>query len=617
MDCSTRSAAGGSPALWVVTGRAGRNGEPQSVNSVQASLWGLAATIEVEQRDLRCTRIDLDPGSDRADVEADLLVRELRGAGRENRVAYRGGERHVQRLVRSQIVAPLEDRKEMSKAPFELDIAERGLLDRLELRAMERRAPLADEVEIEVSAAGLNFRDVLNALGVYEGNPGPPGAECTGRVSAIGAAVRSLHVGQEVIALSTGTFKSHVCVPAAYVVPKPAALTTAEAAALLVPFTTAPRPHKLAGLRAGERGLLCGSRRYGLAAVRLAQMAGAEVFATAGSPRKHEFLRSAGVKHIMSSRTTDFAGQVTAITGGQGVDVVLNSLNGEFIPKSLSVLAPGGRFLEIGKAGIWSAAQVADVRPDVSYFPIYLGELPAERIGALALSVVTDVSAGRLKPLPVESFPIDRAADAFRHMAQAKHIGKISLTFGSVASGGAPFRSDASYLITGGLGAPGLEVAHRMVNRGARSRVLGSRRPPYAAAAGDQSAPAVRCSIKSNRPTSRSEDVEALFEHIDRTLPPLKGIVRGGRDATECWRTRHGEPLPACWRRDRRRRESRRPIRLPALFLRVLVSTSVIQRRKPERLRGPNAFLDGSRRRTQVFGLKRELRQWSVGWPKG
>ena len=164
----------------------------------------------------------------------------------ENRLAYRGGQRHVQRLVRSLTAAPPEDRKEIARAPFELDIAERGLLDRLELRPMERRAPLADEVEIEVSAAGLNFRDVLNALGVYEGTSGNRfGAECAGRVSAAGSAVRSLQVGQEVIALSTGTFKSHACAPAAYVVPKLAALTTAEAAALLVPVHDgAPRARR-------------------------------------------------------------------------------------------------------------------------------------------------------------------------------------------------------------------------------------------------------------------------------------------------------------------------------------------------------------------------------------
>ena len=618
-------ALAGSPArLWVITRGAQACGETRSVNSVQAALWGLSATVEVEQRDLRCTRIDLDPGSDRADVDADLLVRELRAADRENRLVYRGGERHVQRLVRSLTAAPPEDRKEISRAPFELDIAERGLLDRLELRPMERRAPLADEVEIEVSAAGLNFRDVLNALGVYEGNPGPLGAECAGRVSAAGSAVRSLQVGQEVIALSTGTFKSHVCVPAAYVVPKPAALTTAEAAALLVPFTTARHAlYELAGLRAGERVLIhAAAGGVGLAAVQLAQMAGAEVFATAGSPRKHEFLRSAGVKHIMSSRTTDFAAQVMAITGGLGVDVVLNSLNGEFIPKSLSVLGTGGRFLEIGKAGIWSAAEVADVRPDVSYFPIYLGELPAERIGALALSVVTDVSAGRLKPLPVESFPIDRAADAFRHMAQAKHIGKISLTFGSAAASGAPFRSDASYLITGGLGALGLEVAHRMVNRGARSLVLVSRRPPSTDAAETiESLQRSGASVHVKHvDVSKRDEVEALFEEIDRTLPPLKGIVHAagvaddGVLADQTWERFAGVLAPKIAGAVNLDQQSRsRDLDFFVMFSSV---TSVIPAAGQGSYAAANAFLDAlahERRALGLPGLSVNWGQWSAG----
>src|SRR5262249_7371908 len=150
----------------------------------------------------------------------------------------------------------------------------------------------------------------------------------------------------------------------------------------------------------------------GLAAVQLAQRAGAEIFATAGSPAKRAYLASLGVEHVMDSRTLDFADEVLERTDGRGVDVVLDSLSGGFMPRSRRTLAPGGRYLEIGRTGIWTPAQAASVRPDVSYTVVFLGEvalttpgLIREMLGELAASL----ASGALRPLPRTVFAIDDA----------------------------------------------------------------------------------------------------------------------------------------------------------------------------------------------------------------
>ena len=182
-------------------------------------------------------------------------------------------------------------------------------------------------------------------------------------------------------------------------------------------------------MKSGERVLIhAAAGGVGLAAVQLAQCAGAEVFATAGSDEKRAYLRSLGVRHLMDSRSLSFADDVMKLTGGEGVDLVLNSLTGDFIPKSLGVLRRRGRFLEIGKAGIWSREQMTLAREDVAYFPIYLGEVPAELLREMLQRLLQELAAGRLRPLRRREFPLAAAADAFRHMAQAKHIGKVVIT---------------------------------------------------------------------------------------------------------------------------------------------------------------------------------------------
>ena len=326
---------------------------------VSSPLWGLARVIALEMPALRCLRIDLDPG---APADPAALLAELDTVGPEDQVALRGSGRLVPRLVRRRAEA---GRLPIPDGPYELHIGRRGILENLELLPAARIAPGPDEVEIRVSATGLNFRDVMNALGLYSGDAGRFGAECAGTVAALGEGVRGLRVGDRVMGVGPGCFGAYVTTRADLVAPIPESMSLEAAAGVPVAFLTAYYAlHRLGGLRAGDRVLIhAAAGGVGLAAVQLALRAGAEVFGTAGSPEKRTLLRERGVPHVFSSRTLDFVEGVREATGGNGVDVVLNSLARDFIPRSLETLRPGGRFLEIGKVGIWDAARVAASGP--------------------------------------------------------------------------------------------------------------------------------------------------------------------------------------------------------------------------------------------------------------
>jgi NAD(P)-dependent dehydrogenase (short-subunit alcohol dehydrogenase family)/acyl carrier protein len=223
-----------------------------------------------------------------------------------------------------------------------------------------------------------------------------------------------------------------------------------------------------------------------------------------------------------------------ALTEGRGVDVALNSLAGQFIPRTLAALAPGGRFVEIGKTDIWDRTRVRAIRPDVQYHTLYLGEIiesrPDRTLQMLA-GVVAACVRGDLKPLPVRSFPLEDAASAFRHMAQAKHIGKVVLAPARRPGvGGAadlPVASDATYLITGGLGSLGLNVARWLASQGARHLVLLGRREP-----GEAAARAVRelqqAGVRVVVEQADVADASALDEvlvRLDGSMPALRGVV--------------------------------------------------------------------------------------------
>lgn len=320
--------------------------------------------------------------------------------------------------------------------PFRLKQATSGNLDSFALEPIERERPGAGQVEIEVYAAGLNFKDVLIALDMHPGTQVPPiGLECAGKVVRVGEGVDHLEVGDDVIAATLDAFGAFCTCSASGVVRKPEHLTFEEAAGIPIVFLTASYTVRVLGnLREGERILIqTASGGVGMAAVQYAQRIGAEIFATAGSPEKRTFLRSLGIKHVFDSRTLEFADGIMDRTDGEGVDVVLNTLPGEYITKGLSILAPGGRFVEISLRDILNDNDVGllPFQNNLSFSAFDLTKLATlfpEKTQNLMQEIVDDFSTGRLHPLPTRVFSMDAASDAFKYMANARHIGKVVLS---------------------------------------------------------------------------------------------------------------------------------------------------------------------------------------------
>ncbi|MEU9117145.1 SDR family NAD(P)-dependent oxidoreductase [Streptomyces sp. NPDC048483] len=446
--------------------------EGESVRDVAAAaVWGLVRAAQAEHPG-RIALLDLDDG-DLTGVLADLpgLL-----ATDDAQFVVRDGAVRVARL------APLSSGAGLlppAEVPWRLDSAARGSLDKLVLAPCpEIREPLTEgQVRLRVQAAGVNFRDVLDALGMYPGEAGPLGAEAAGVVTETGPGVRGLRPGDQVTGLVSGGFGPEAVADERLLTRIPEGWSAERAASVPLVFLTAYYALKdLAALQPGQSILVhAGAGGVGMAAIQLARHLGAEVFATAGEG-KWDALRELGVAddHIASSRTTDFEERFRAVTGGRGVDVVLNALTGETVDASLRLTAPGGRFLEMGRTDIRDPRSAGGVH----YRAFDLAEAGPERtrdmLGALRELFAQDV----LRPLPVTTWDVRRAPEAFRFMSRAQHVGKIVLTLPRA------WDPDGTVLVTGGTGGLGGELArHLVTERGMRHLLLVSRSGPEAAGA--------------------------------------------------------------------------------------------------------------------------------------
>lgn len=536
------------PRLWLVTrGAQPVEATPTPMAVEQAPVWGLGRVMALEHPEFTCVRVDLDPVDDREN--AARLFEEIWRPDDEDQIGYRRGVRYVPRLRRMEPPRRATEARTSTDGAeaCEVRLAAYGQFDHLRLTPLTRRAPGPGEVEVEVHAAGLNFRDVLNALGLlqehYARHLGVSAAtemtfgfECAGRVVAVGAEVRDVSVGDEVMAIAAhGALANFVTLPRAFVVRKPGTLSFEQAATLPLAFLTACYGlERLATLERGHRVLIhAAAGGVGQACVQWARHVGAEIFATA-SPGKWSALQAAGVEHVFSSRTLDFADAIEALTEGKGVDVVVNSLSGEFVDASMRVLREGGRFIELGKRDVWSSEDAAQRRPDVTFLPFDLVDVSRANPAAIAemLRALGDhVDRGDLTPLPTTLFPVSKVAEAFRFMAEARHVGKIVITMRpstqTAADSDTSVRSDATYLVTGGLGALGLLIAERLVAEGARHLVLVGRRPPSATAreaiARIEEAGAQVLALEAD--VSDPVQVDRIVATADEAFPPLRGVV--------------------------------------------------------------------------------------------
>jgi myxalamid-type polyketide synthase MxaB len=542
--------AGPAAPVFVVTRGAMSTNEGQDLLNVeQSAIAGLLRSVRSELPALVCRQVDLDPVLGRRTIEGEAarLAAEALSAEREEHVAFRTSQRLVVRLDRARRGS---SRSTADGGPVEVTLTEYGSHDNLDLAPAQRRDPGPDEVEIAVRAGGINFKDVLHTLGLLKAHAeehGLPwvdrrklGFECSGVIARVGENVTGFRVGDAVIGLGSECLSHFVTVHSAAVVPKPARISFAEAAGLPTAYLTAYYGLlTLARLQPGDKVLIhAAAGGVGQAALQVCRQVGAEIFATASRP-KWDLLRAQGVRHVMNSRTLDFKDEVLRLTKGRGVDVVLNSLTGDFIPASLDVTSKGGRFVEIGKRGIWPAEQVASSRPDLEYFTFDLGEIDttvARTLPAMLGEVCQWIAAGEVKALPVQVFPVEQVREAFRVLAQAKNVGKVVVEFPAVATETASsrprpdarVRPDATYLVTGGMGGLGLEMAQWLVDLGARHLVLMSRRGP-----GDEAAPHLRRMAEAGARvecvaadvTASPDELKSVLAGVTAPMPPLRGVV--------------------------------------------------------------------------------------------
>lgn len=433
--------------------------------------------IQAEIPTCRCRAIDLDPG---IRPDATQLSELILGDTTEDRIAIREAQACAARLQHPAASSQDADRRPPPAADnYRIAIAERGTLDAIEYRPADRTEPGAGDVEIRIRATGLNFRDVLNVLGMYPGDPGPPGVEIAGEVVRKGSSVTHVDVGDRVFGLANSAFAAYTTTPADGVARIPDVLSFEEAATIPLAFLTAEWGlGHLAKMRKGDRVLIhAAAGGVGQAAVQLALAAGATVYATVSSDEKRAFLQSQGVTNIYSSREATFADEVFRDTDGEGVDIVLNALTGDMLQRSLELLTGNGRFVELGKAELLDDATLAKDWPGVSYYAFDLGSVLIETPDVfrdLFESVLQRFGEAILKPLRMRTFLADRVVSAFRYMAQARHIGKVVVTSAARLPGENDLRA-GTYLVSGASGYIASELATWLADNGARRLLLSAR----------------------------------------------------------------------------------------------------------------------------------------------
>ncbi|MEM9588789.1 MAG: SDR family NAD(P)-dependent oxidoreductase, partial [Planctomycetota bacterium] len=551
------------PRLTILTRGAQSSDGIEDVAFCQTPLIGLGRVFASELADFQTRLVDLPPTSN--ETQFGEAIAELQTDDQEDEILYRDGERFVRRFVPHRTV------KLPGVATRQVDCrlvgGSGGGIDEMRYRVAEpdqAMRGLGDgDVEIKVSATGLNFSDVMKALRLYPGQgdgPASLGAECCGRVTAVAADVEDVSVGDEVIAVAWQSFATKVVVDRRLMTRKPSGLSDAEAAASPIAFLTARYAlEECARIRDGESVLVhSASGGVGLAAIQFARRNGAKLFATAGTEEKRRFVRDLGVEWVFDSRGLDFDRQIREANGGRGVDVVLNSLPGEALRRGVELLNSGGRFLEIGKRDIYDdmALGLSPFRNNLSFFAIDLDQQfqsEMDQMGSLLRGVGRDLSCGDLEPIPVQCFEADQVTDAFRTMQQAKHIGKIVVKYDGPPSVIFPatsslprvrqskdtpaqalepsdpiFRRDRSYWVAGGLGGFGLRIAAWMASRGAGQLVLGGRTGKVSEQQADVlreiEASGTSVSVMATDVSERSQ-VRRTIERIQNDLSPLAGIV--------------------------------------------------------------------------------------------
>lgn len=533
----------GRPQIMVVA----PGGSPLAADASDAANAGLWAFSRVLQNEYEGIDIHLLDGETERAGLSDVVEAILNGGGSNREWTLRNGQLSELRAASGPFPATAVEVADYDAATIHQ--LSTGRVDSIVWQQCDLPVASDGEVIIAVEAAGLNFRDVMWAMGLLpeealeDGFAGATiGMELSGRVVQVGDGVTDLVAGDRVMGIGPAAFSTHVRVRRDGVTKFPENLDFAGAATVPVAFLTAyyAMVH-LGHIEPGETILIHGAAGgVGLAALQIAKLKGAVVIATAGTVEKRRFLEAMGADHVFDSRSLDFVSRVRGVTNGEGVDLVLNSLFSEAMERSLELVKPFGRFLELGKRDYYSDRKIGlrPFRRNISYFGIDADQLLVN-LPTVTKKIFTEIGrlfeAGELQPLPFRAFGYDEISSAFRLMQNAGHIGKIVIrppVSGHdkvTVAAGKPLRFDGEgvFLVAGGIGGFGLVAADWLVTKGARRIALCSRR---GVADDDTKAAMARWADKGIVATVHACDVtdeaslSSLLEEL-RSRAPLKGVV--------------------------------------------------------------------------------------------
>lgn len=558
------------PHFWLITSGAFdylNDNKPANgnINPSQGTLWGLGKTLKNEVLGLVWKQIDIQDEQNYHNI-ATHIINEIKYQDLEDEIIIRDESRYTLRLVKESGNTHLYRHTSSpgiintDEQHYALQFSQTGSPEYLQWVAKDKANISNHEVEIKVVATGLNFRDVMYLSGFLPdemltgGFAGARlGLECSGIITRVGGQVNKFKVGDEVICFAASSFASHVITHHSAVACKPSGWSFEEAVTVPTTFFTAYYALEyLARIKPGEKVLIHGAAGgVGLAAIQYAKYCNAEIFATAGTEQKRQFLKLLGVDHVFDSRQLLFSDEINEITDGEGVDIIINSLAGEAIERNLAILKPFGRFLELGKRDFYEDTHIGlkPLRNNIVYFGIDVDQLMAQQpeLCNRIFNEVMDMFKEKiLRPLPFTVFTSQEIKPAFRFMQQSQHIGKIVVSFHDEINdairqqdkGQRPLISeDAAYLITGGYSGLGLATAERLANDGAKHIYLLGRRqsiPDSAKVIVDKLSThdiniyTIQCDV------SDPVMLQKVLKDINTTKRPLKGIIHAAMVLDDC-----------------------------------------------------------------------------------
>ncbi|WP_169568011.1 type I polyketide synthase [Sneathiella limimaris] len=537
--------------LLLVTQGSQKINETDQTQPLHAPLWGLGRVITNEFPDLQCKLIDLPAGTKAlfGTATAEILSRELETFDWDREIVIREGGRFASRIRQ----ADLTTQSATSDSHFRLDFAKPGALENLTWFEMDHQEELgADEIEVDMKSTGLNFRDVMLAMGILKdeavenGYAGPTlGMEGAGIVKSVGSGITDFAPGDRVMCFAPNCFADIIRTRTTAVAKIPDEMSYDEAATIpSVFFTIYYALHYLARVEPGEKVLIHGAAGgVGLAAIQYCQHIGAEIYVTAGSAEKRDFLKLLGCENVLNSRTLEFADQIMELTNGEGVDVILNSLSGQAIPKNLSILKPFGRFLELGKRDFYADSKIGlrPFRNNITYYGIDADQLLAEK-PALSSRLFKEMmelfETEAFRPLVHLKFKPSQIEEAFRTLQQSRHIGKIVVSMDDTADRKTVAAQkqattpqshyDGACLITGGQGGFGLATAKNFASKHFDHLVLigrsGVKTPEDQAIIDQLRADGIQIDLYNADVTKRQE-LETLLADLRSKKVSISGII--------------------------------------------------------------------------------------------